>query len=763
MILIALLSTAWSHGLDEGDFDSLDHLWPTPNAIRTASGIPGREYWQQDVDYEIHVSLDETTRTITGQETIQYTNNSPDTLHYLWFQLDPNYLSNSSERQRMKTAPHMAKDNPTLDIESIEAMQRRQQYDPELTIRNLSVNGTTVIPIIKSTQMKVPLSSPLEPGEQLSISMDWSYIMNDASVLWARSGYEVLEDSETIFEVAQFYPRLAVYTDQAGWLTKPYLGTGEFASEFGDYEVYITVPKDHIVGATGRLQNPTDVLSEKQIRRLEKAASSDEPMFIVKPVEAEHNRLTPSSKTATWHFSASNVRDFAWGSSRTFVWDAWGREINGQTVMAMSYYPEEGMPLWDKYSTHAVAHTLEFYSNLVFPYPYPVAISMNGPIYGMEYPMISFNGPRPLEDDTYYNQQGPWRHQKQGLISVIIHEVGHNWFPMIVNNDERSWIWMDEGLNTYVQTLAELEWSEKYEPKRGEPASIAGYMASDDDVPIMTDADSVTSRGNNAYAKPAAALNILRYTIVGPALFDDAFSHYSQQWAFKRPYPADFFRAIEDASGTDLDWFWRAWFYGTNHVDLAITNIEVYQAQNPDPTVHKARQKEERESEKVPTKRRQDGATKTQYAERYPSVLDFYDTYDNLDVTDDDIAEYESLLDDLDPELQPYLHSNKILNRITIENVTSMPTPVLLKVTYEDSSTETVHIPADIWRKHPTSFSHLLLREQAIIKAELDPLLETADNDVDNNVFPPEIQKTFFETTLPSDPPPNPMQRRDDE
>ena len=761
MIGWMLITQVQAHGLD-GDFDSLEHMWPTANTVRTSSGLPGSDYWQQQADYEIHVTLDETERHITGHETIRYVNNSPDTLHYLWMQLDPNFLSNSSERQRMQTAPHMALEGASMNVETIRRLEKRLDYDPQLEIRNIQINGQPAKNIIQSTMMKVSLPTPLESGESLNISMDWNYTLNDASVLWARSGYEVLDDNEIIFEIAQFYPRMAIYSDQGGWLTKPYLGTGEFATEFGNYDVYITVPKDHIVGATGTLQNPEDVLSEKQQRRLEAARTSAEPIMVVKPIEAEHNRLTAASQQKTWHYQAKNVRDFAWGSSRTFIWDAWGREIDGQTVMAMSYYPAEGMPLWDQYSTHAVAHTLEFYSKMVFPYPYPVAISMNGPIYGMEYPMLSFNGPRPLEDGTYYNRTGPWRHQKQGLISVIIHEVGHNWFPMIVNNDERSWIWMDEGLNTYVQTLAELEWSEKYEPKRGEPSSISGYMASTDDVPIMTDADSVTSRGNNAYAKPAAALNLLRYTVVGPELFDDAFSHYSTQWAFKRPYPADFFRSIEDASGSDLDWFWRAWFYGTNHVDLALENVQVFRADDPDPTIHKPRKQLQRKEDTIPTKRRQDGEQQTQYADRFPSVLDFYDSYDEFDVTDDDIEAFNTLLADLEDDLKPYMHSKMFYNKVNIQNITGMPTPVLLRITYQDQQVEDIHIPADIWRKYPESFSQWVIREQPIIKVEIDPLQETADHNLQNNVFPPTIESSYFQTTPSDSLPSNPMQNQDD-
>ncbi len=763
ILFYALWSVALAHGPDPSSFDALDDFWPTPNAVRTPAGVPGKEYWQQQADYTIHISLDVHNKKITGTETIVYTNNSPDDLHYLWMQLDQNYLSNQSLRAKIQTAPHLAKENATLDIKRVRALELREEYDPQLELTRIEVNNQPVEPLIRDTQMRISLTEPLLSGSSLSLKIEWSYVMNDASVLWARSGYEELEDGALIFEVAQFYPRMSIYSDLEGWLTKPYLGTGEFATEFGDYNVYITVPADHIVGSTGQLQNADEVLSKPQQERLRKSQDSPEPIFIVKPVEAEQNRKTTSQKTKTWHFTAEKVRDFAWGSSNAFVWDAWGREINGQMVMAMSYYPQEGMPLWDKYSTHAIAHTLEFYSAYVFPYPYPVAISMNGPIYGMEYPMLSFNGPRPLEDGTYYEDTGPWKHQKNGLVSVIIHEVGHNWFPMIVNNDERSWLWMDEGLNTYVQSLAEMAWSEQFEPKRGEPHQITNYMQRTDDVPIMTDAESVTNRGNNAYAKPAAALNVLRYTVIDPELFDEAFAHYATQWAFKRPYPADFFRSIEDASGTDLDWFWRSWFYGTNHVDLSVESVSVFVKDLPDPHIKRALERERYRQDEKNTKRTHESKQLTKYAERFPSILDFYDTYDPYEVTDVDLETFDQLMKDTPDKFKSFFSTQHYYNQITIANQTGMPSPVILEVTYADQSTEKIYIPADIWREQKDSFRHLLIRNQAIISVALDPLFETADSNTNNNIFPQPIEHKAFEVSPISKPPANPMQDTNDE
>ena len=426
--------------------------------------------------------------------------------------------------------------------------------------------------------MRVDLPQPLAPKDSFVLHVNFKYKINDAKLIRARTGYEFFEDDGNyVYEIAQWYPRVCAFTDYEGWQNKQYLGRGEFTLELGNYDVRITVPADHVVAATGELQNENKVLSKAQAERLRKARTADQPQFIVTPDEAKANEKHRSKKERTWVFKADNVRDFAWASSRKFVWDAQGHDVDGVPVLAMSYYPREAEPLWSQYSTHAIIHTLDVYSRYAFAYPYPVAISVNGPVYGMEYPMLCFNGPRPEKDGTYTAQT------KYGLISVIIHEVGHNYFPMVVNSDERQWTWMDEGLNTFLQYLAEQEWEEDYPSRRGEPADITGYMSSTNQVPVMTGSESILQFGNNAYGKPATALNILRETILGRELFDFAFRHYAETWKFKRPTPADFFRTMEDASGVDLDWFWRGWFYSTDHVDIAIRDVALHQIDSGDP------------------------------------------------------------------------------------------------------------------------------------------------------------------------------------
>ncbi len=538
-------------------FHQIDELLPTPNSYRNAAGAPGHEYWQQQVDYEITVKLDETwpNPSLTGSEKITYFNNSPDILNYLWVQLDQNIFKKNS-----LSALSASDDKPTaLGFETFHKMVDKEFDGGYKNLKVKDAKGKELHTYIQGTMMRVDLPAPLRSKQSFTFSIDWFNYINNARVFGGRGGFEYFEkDGNSIFELAQWFPRLCVYDDVEGWQNKEYIGRGEFALEFGNYKVNITVPADHIVAATGELKNSGSVLNSEISNKLSVARTSKTPVIIVSQDEVIKKESTKSKETKTWNFEAKNVRDFAWASSRKFIWDAMGVNSEGKIVMAMSYYPKEGNPLWEKYSTHAVAQTISTYSKYTIQYPYPVAISVNGPIGGMEYPMICFNGPRPEADGTYSENT------KIGLISVVIHEVGHNFFPMIINSDERQWTWMDEGFNTFVQYLTEKEWDKEYPSRRGEPRMIVSYMASDPSTlsPVMTNSESILQFGNNAYGKPATALNILRETIMGRELFDFAFKTYCERWAFKHPRPADFFRTMEDASAVDLDWFWRGWFYG---------------------------------------------------------------------------------------------------------------------------------------------------------------------------------------------------------
>ncbi|MEC8228447.1 MAG: M1 family metallopeptidase, partial [Pseudomonadota bacterium] len=589
----------------EDKFRQLEEVLPTPNVYRNAAGEPGHQYWQQKVDYDIDVTLNEDKRRIDASEEIVYHNNAPDTLKYLWIQLDQNKFRDDSMSALTTTFGGIGNRGPATSAASGSSPAklsmgaiRRQQFvdDNELGYQIKKVTdgrGKPLHYVIVGTLMRVDLAEPLKPGKKTELNIDFGYNIVEEDAVSARSGYEHFPDDEReggndIFLLAQWFPRLAAYTDYEAWTNKEFIGRGEFTLEFGDYEVSMTVPADHIVSSTGVLQNPRDVLTSEQRDRLEEAEDADRPVFIVTPEEALENEKEGTSDTKTWHFKADNVRDFAWASSRKFMWDAKGVKQGGpqKHVMAMSFWPKEGGDLWKKYSTESIVHTLEVYNRFTFNYPYPTAQSVNGPVGGMEYPMITFNGPRTeLQDDgsrTYSLAE------KRFLIGVVIHEVGHTYFPMIVNSDERQWTWMDEGLNSFLDGVAGREWDPDI-PWGVEPRDVTGYMKSQTQVPIMTQSDSVLRLGPNAYTKPAVALNILRETILGRELFDFAFKEYAQRWMFKRPTPSDFFRTMEEASGVDLDWFWRGWFYTTDHVDISLDKVYKLRLDTEDPDIDYAR------------------------------------------------------------------------------------------------------------------------------------------------------------------------------
>jgi hypothetical protein len=592
-IALAPVVSAQTFDIDD-KFRQLEEVLPTPNEQRTASGAPGHKYWQQQADYKMRITLDDNKQRIVGAETITYTNNSPDTLRYLWLQLDQNKFMPNSDTNKTQGAPSLS----GVSIGKLRQFLVTAEFDGGIKIQAVKdAKGDALPHTVVKTMLRIDLPKPLAAnGGQVTFSVDWSYNINDAKLVGGRSGYEHFEDDDNyIYEMSRFYPRMAAYYDVYGWQHKQFLGAGEFTLDFGDYEVSITAPTDHVVASTGVLQNPDDVLSDQQQARLKKARTAKDPMFIVTPDEAKEAQKEKSEDTKTWTFKAKNVRDFAFASSRKFIWDAMGQPAGDRLVLAMSYYPNEAEPLWSKYSTRSVAHTIDIYGRFTFQYPYPVAISVNGPIYGMEYPMICFNGPRPEKDGTYSKST------KYGLISVVIHEVGHNWFPMIVNSDERQWTWMDEGLNSFLQTLAESYWEDDYPSSRQHPAQLSRYMAGGGQMPIMTNSESVLQKGANAYGKPAVALSLLRETILGRELFDFAFKEFSNRWKFRRPTPSDFFRTMEDASGVDLDWFFRGWFYTTDHVDVSIDRVRVYDVDTHNPDVEKPLRRERDEAKPTPS------------------------------------------------------------------------------------------------------------------------------------------------------------------
>ena len=723
-------------------FAQMQDEWPTPNTYRTASGMPGYAYWQQKADYDMKIRLDDEKQRVYGEQTITYHNNSPEALEYLWLQLDQNLFAKDNEAEKIRTSS-LKEEMALSELERL-----RPNFDGGFKLDAVTdTKGNPLSYTVNKTMMRLNLDKPLKSKDKISFRIKWWYNINDGITTRARCGYEFFpQDKNYAYYIAQFYPRMAAYTEFEGWQNKQYYGRGEFALSFGDYQVEITVPEDHIVGSTGVLQNPNQVLTKAQRERLEQAKTAADPVMIVTEAEAKETEKTQAKGEKTWIFKAENVRDFAFTSSRKFIWDAQGvKQSDGSTVMAMSYYPKEGNPLWERYSTRAVAHTLRVYSRYTFDYPYPVAISVHANFTGMEYPMICFNYGRPRPDGSYPEQI------KYGMISVIIHEVGHNYFPMIVNSDERQWSWMDEGLNSFLQYLTEVEWERDYPSRRGPAPNIVNYMKGDKEglEPIMTNSESIIQFGNNAYGKPATALNILRETIMGRELFDHAFKTYSNRWKFKHPTPADFFRTMEDASAVDLDWFWRGWFYSIDHVDISLDAVKWYRLNTHDTDKEMAWQKAQDQS--LPpyiTRMRNDTAVKQTVMELKPELKDKYNERDPYRITEADRKKDENYRQTAGAEERAQLDKGEQFYELQFSNIGGLVMPIILEFRYEDGSAETHYIPAEIWRTNAQKVSKVFVTNKPIKEVILDPYQETADTDRENNYFPRRHQPSRFELYL---------------
>jgi hypothetical protein len=752
-LLIAILTLSSSSLLAQTKFAQLDQMLPTPNNYRAASGAPGHAYYQQKADYKMTLVLDDAKQRLDGVETITYTNNSPDPLAYLWLQLDQNIYNLDSDSKIIEV-------EKMENFKSVSDLRKRDfYYDGGFKIERITnMSGQPMKYFINKTMMRIDLAKPLLPGQNISFQIKWWYNINDRMQVGGRSGYEYFEtDQNYLYTIAQFFPRMCVYNDVTGWQNKQFLGRGEFTLPFGDYEVSITVPADHIVAATGECQNYASILTAEQRKRYEQAKKSDSPVLIVTQAEAEAAEKNKAEKTKTGVYKATNVRDFAFASSRKFIWDAQKQTVGNKDILCMSYYPKEGNPLWERYSTKLVAHTIKTYSKYTVNYPYPVAISVHSKWIGMEYPMICFNGGRPEPDGTY--SEG----EKYGMWGVIIHEVGHNFFPMIINSDERQWTWMDEGLNTFVQYLTEQEWERDYPSRRGPAYMIADYMRGDVSgiSPIMTNSESIKQFGNNAYGKPATALNILRETVMGRELFDYAFKTYCERWAFKHPTPADFFRTMEDASAVDLDWFWRGWFYSTDHVDIALTDVKWFQLNTQNPVLEKAllQQKDAQKDVHVGVTRNQTAIGQT-VNERDPQIDDFYGKRNIYAVDAIDQKAYESFVAKTSAEDLAYLKAGKQLYELTFENLGGLVMPLIIEATFADGSKKVERIPAEIWRVEELKVSKVFVYDQAVVSFRVDPFLETADTDLDNNTWPRIMQPTRYQLYKQEQTRENPMQRQ---
>ncbi|WP_395784858.1 M1 family metallopeptidase [Aquirufa sp.] len=729
LFLFTLPTFAQTNYNSNSRFEQLESTLPTPNTYRTASGSPGKDYWQQRADYDIKVELDDINRKITGTETITYFNNSPDELPYLWIQLDQNLFEKNSANKTAATGEI----KNGIPASAFKDLTNPKDFGYKITAVK-DAKGNPLRHTINQTMMRIDLPTAVKSGGSVIFNIDWNYLITE---YYGRSGYELFtKDGNANYFIAHWFPRMAVYNDVYGWQHKQFMGQGEFTLNFGNYKVAITAPNDLVVGAGGELLNPNQVMTSTQLKRWEKAKTATRPVEIVTQAEAEVAEKGKPIGKKTWLFKADNVRDFAFTASRKFIWDALQVDVEGKKVWAMSYYSKEANPLWGKYSTMVVAHTLRSYSKRTIAYPYPVAISCHATLGGgMEYPMISFNGGRPEADGTYTENV------KNGMIGVIIHEVGHNFFPMIVNSDERQWSWMDEGLNTFCQYLAEQEWDRNFPARRGEPQSIVPYMRLDskNQVPIMANSENIMDFGNNAYAKPAAALNILRETVMGRELFDYAFKEYARRWAFKQPYPADFFRTLEDASGVDLDWFWRGWFYGTEPVNQSIETVEWFGVDNMDPVAKKATEKEKADAKRQTMSNiRNKTDIKSTVVEENPDLTDFYNTYDRFATSDAEKKKYQDYLGGLSEDERKLVSEGKNFYVVNFKNKGGLPMPVIIKLNYEDGTDEILRFPAEVWRLNDVEAKKIIPTSKKVVKWTLDPFFEIADIDTDDNAYPRE-------------------------
>jgi hypothetical protein len=721
-------------------FEQLGTILPTPNEYRTASGAPGPKYWQQRADYDIKATLDEKNLMLHGAETITYFNNSPDVLTYIWLQLDENEHS-TTKNAGYPDGSALGRGMSPAMIDKLE----EEKSDNGLGVNILKITdllGAKLKYIVNKTMMRVELPTALKPGQKFALKVDWNYKITDRMTVGGRGGFEFFpEDGNHLFTMAQWYPRLAVYSDFQGWQHHQFTGRGEFALTFGNFKVAITVPSDHVVMATGACQNYAAVLSPAQLARWNKAQTSAEPVEVVTLEEAKKAEKTKATTQKTWVFNAENVRDFAFGSSRKFIWDALAANVEGKKVMCMSAYGKEAYGLYRPFSSKAVAHTIKSYSKFTIPYPYPVAQSIEASN-GMEYPMICFNYGRTEKDGTYTEAT------KNGMLGVIIHEVGHNFFPMIVNSDERQWSWMDEGLNTYVEYLTEELYDNKFPSRRGPAFAIADYMKLPKDQlePIMTNSENIIQFGPNAYAKPATGLNILRETIMGRDLFDYSFKEYARRWAFKHPTPGDLFRTIEDASAEDLDWFWRGWFYSIDPVDIAIDTVRhaVFDANATAPAARTMSPRglakpEVNSFEDISKIRNRNDKSIVFLTDVDTSLRDFYWRYDRGLEPYDSVTKQPAMSMSApetltDAEKAKYANAN--LYEVSFLNKGGLVMPIILEFTFEDGTKETQRLPAQIWRKNENKVTKVFLTSKKAVSIQLDPMRETADIDESNNKWP---------------------------
>lgn len=695
-------------------FQPFTYEWSAPNDMRLASGAPGPAYWQQKVDYVIDVTLDDEAQRISGSELVTYHNQSPHTLSYLWLQLDQNMRDPHSVGSLMDSDRELSGQDDAGDV--VEDVP----FPGGHRIGEVADSaGASLVHRIVGTNLRIDLPAPLAPGETFQFRIGWSYNINDATIE-GRSGYERFPEGNFIYEIAQWFPRLCVYSDVRGWQNKPFFGPAEFALEFGDYVVNITVPEDHVVAATGALTNAEEVLTDLQRDRLANVRKlNGKVLKIVTLEEARRNMNSRKTGTKTWKFKAENVRDFAFASSRRFIWDAAMTTVGSRKVLCQSLYPMEADTLYGRYATHTIIHTLQTYSHFSVDYPYPTATAINGPVWGMEYPMICFVGGRENAAGFYS------RFRKYRVIGVIMHEVGHNFFPMIVNSDERRWAWMDEGLNSFLEYQTQKTFERHYPFRRGPASLYESYMREPQQDPIMTNPESIHGNGKISYRKVATGLEMLREEIMGQAVFDMAFKEYARRWAFRHPEPEDFFRTMEDASGMDLDWFWRTWFYGTDPVDLALVRVRHMQV------AHRG------ELQPEPGQIMEKGVEQRKYyIDDKPGLRDKY-TERRMDGQVPNHPTNAAIFEMIGWEIEKVKPDNFAhVYQLEIENQGGCVTPVAFQLIHADGTRTAYRLPAQIWIKGNRTFRKTVRTKKEAVAILLDAEEKVPDINRQNNLVP---------------------------
>jgi len=571
LAFLALLTFGFQSSLMAQEASSYDHkeafdplfAYRPGTVYRSGNGAPGPQYWQNSADYVINAALDVEANEIEGDVSIIYTNNSPDLLPFVWIQLDQNLFNDNSKGGKATNLEGGRHGNTGFEGGYTISEVKATKIIP-VSKRRFKTTSAYEAHIISDTRMQIRLSEPLRTGEKITISMDFSFPIPRYGS--DRLGKYPAKDG-TIYELAQWHPRMAVYDDIEGWNILPFIGGGEFYLEYGDFEYNITVPSDHIVVGSGELVNQNEVLSSVQRNRLAQATKSDETVMIRSAADVKTALVSSSTGTKTWRFKCKQTRDIAWASSKSFVWDAAKIDLpSGKKALAQSVYPVEsgGASKWGR-STEFIKASIEFYSNYIYEYSYPIATNVAGVVSGMEYPGIIFCGA---------TDSG------ESLWGVTDHEFGHNWFPMIVGTNERKYAWMDEGFNTFINDLSSEAFNdgEYYDPIN--PRQYASYMHGRDAIMNIPEAIQTKNFGLSAYTKPGMGLKLLRDQVLGADRFDYAFKEYVNRWAFKHPTPFDFFETMEDAAGEDLGWFWKGWIVNDWKIDQAVNDV-MYVDQDP--------------------------------------------------------------------------------------------------------------------------------------------------------------------------------------